>query len=75
MQITIEDLIAEQDRVVARTAWHGTHLGIYEGVEPTGKRVARTMIQIFRLENGKILEEWNEGPDLSTLPGCPKEQP
>ena len=75
MQITIEDLIAEQDRVVARTVWRGTHLGPYDGVEPTGKRVARTMIQIFRLENGKILEEWNEGPDLSTLPGCPKEQP
>ncbi len=56
ISITIEDLIAEGDRVVVRTTWRGTHLGEYEGMMPTGKRVTRTMIQIFRIVNGRLYE-------------------
>jgi len=64
IHVTIEDIIAEGDKVVVRTTWQGTHLGGYENVEPTGKQVKRTMIQIFRVSDGKILEEWNEGAGL-----------
>jgi predicted ester cyclase len=64
MHVSIEDLIAEGDKVVVRTIWRGTHSGAYEGIAPTGKPVARTMIQIFRIANGKICEEWNEGMGL-----------
>ena len=64
MQVIIEDLIAEREKVVVRTTWRGTHLGKFSGVEPTGKQVTRTMIQIFRLADGKILEEWNEESNL-----------
>lgn len=64
IQVVLEDLIAERDRVAVRTSWHGTHLGTYEGVPPTGRRVTRTLIQIFRVVDGKILEEWNEGGGL-----------
>lgn len=64
MHVTIDDLIAEGARVVVRTTWRGTHTGIYEGVSPTGQQVARTMIQIFTVANGKIVEEWNEGGSL-----------
>ncbi len=64
ISITIEDLIAEGDRVVVRTTWRGTHLGEYEGMMPTGKRVTRTMIQIFRIVNGRLYEEWVEGEGL-----------
>lgn len=64
MHVTIEDLIVSGDRVVVRTTWQGTHLGVYEGIEPTGKRMKRTMIQIFRVSEGKIQEEWNEGAGL-----------
>ena len=64
MQVAIDVLIAEADRVALRTAWRGTHLGEYEGVATTGKRVVRTMIQIFRIVDGKIAEEWNEGGGL-----------
>lgn len=65
--ITVEDLIAEGDRVVVRTTWRGTHLGEYEGMMPTGKRVTRTMIQIFRIVNGRLYEEWVEGEGLAEL--------
>ena len=64
MHLSIDDLIAEGDKVVVRTTWRGTHTGPYEGIIPTGKPVIRTMIQIFRIANGRIQEEWNEGEGL-----------
>ena len=64
ISITIEDLIAEEDKVVVRTTWRGTHLGAYDGIAPTGKRVTRSMIQIFHVRDGKLLEEWVEGESL-----------
>lgn len=64
IHVTIEDMIAEDERVAVRTTWRGTHSGVYEGVEPTGRHVERTMMQIFRVYEGKIVEEWNEGAEL-----------
>jgi predicted ester cyclase len=62
--VTIEDLVAEEDKIVVRTTWRGTHLGDYEGIPPTGKAVTRTMLQIFRVSAGKLIEEWSEGGSL-----------
>jgi steroid delta-isomerase-like uncharacterized protein len=64
MRITLDDLIAEGDKVVVRSTWYGTHLGTYETSPSTGKQVVRTLVQIFRIKDGKIQEEWNEGKDL-----------
>jgi predicted ester cyclase len=64
LSVTIEDVIATEDQVVVRTTWHGTHLGEYEGVAPTGREITRTMIQIFRVAAGKLHEEWSEGESL-----------
>jgi predicted ester cyclase len=64
ISITIEDLVAEEEKVVVRTTWRGTHLGEYEGTAPTGKQVTRSMIQIFHVKDGKLLEEWSEGESL-----------
>ncbi len=65
ISITIEDLVAEEESVVVRTTWRGTYLGEYEGIAPTGKQVTRSMIQIFHVKDGKLLEEWSEGESLS----------
>jgi predicted ester cyclase len=65
ISITIEDLVAEEERVVVRTTWRGTHLGEYEDIAPTGKQATRSMIQIFHVKDGKLLEEWSEGESLS----------
>lgn len=67
LHVDINDLIAEGDKVVVRTTWRGTHQGSYETMPPTGRHVTRTMIQIFRLADGKIIEEWNEGAELLSL--------
>jgi predicted ester cyclase len=67
MQVAIGDWIAEGDKVVVRTIWRGTHTGEYEGIAPTGKQVTRTMIHIFRVEDGRIQEEWAEGESLEQL--------
>lgn len=62
--VTIDDLIATEDKVVVRTTWRGTHLGTYENQAPTGRQVTRTMIQIFRVVDSKLYEEWSEGQSL-----------
>jgi steroid delta-isomerase-like uncharacterized protein len=53
---TLEDLIAEGDKVVNRWTMHGTHRGEWSGIAPTGQVVAMPGITIFRLVNGKIVE-------------------
>lgn len=57
---TIEELIAEGDRVVERFGLRGTHLGEFMGIAPTGKTVSWTAIAIYRLEQGRIAECWVE---------------
>jgi predicted ester cyclase len=54
----IQDLVAEGDRVVARVTGSGTHTGELMGIPPTGKRLERTGIVIYRIESGKIVERW-----------------
>jgi predicted SnoaL-like aldol condensation-catalyzing enzyme len=56
LRVDINDLIAEGDKVVVRTTWQGSYQG--------SSQARRTMIQIFRLADGKIVEEWNEGESL-----------
>lgn len=60
VQVTIEDLLADGDRVIERTTARGTHTGEFNGIPPTGNPVVWTEIHIYRLENGKIVELWSE---------------
>jgi predicted ester cyclase len=64
---TIEDLIAEGDKVVARWRSRATHRGEYMGIAPTGKEVEFTGISIYRIEAGKIAESWNVEDKLSLM--------
>lgn len=59
LHITIEDLIAEGDKVVMRWTARGTHQGELMGVPPSGNRVEVTGINIERLEGGKFVESWS----------------
>lgn len=61
--ITIEDVMAEGDRVTARVVMRGTHLGEFQGITPTGKRVEVRAIDMFRISNGKIVEHWGHADD------------
>lgn len=57
---TVEDQIAEGDRVVVRYRFQGSHLGAFQGMPPTGKQVTYTGILIYRIADGKIAEQWTE---------------
>jgi steroid delta-isomerase-like uncharacterized protein len=55
---TIDDMVAEGDKVVMRMTWRGTHKGEFMGVPPTGKRVSFEVIDIIRIAGGKFVEHW-----------------
>jgi len=65
---SVEDMIAEGDKVVSRFTVRGTHQGETEEFgPPTGRRVEQEGITIHRIEGGKIVEEWNQYDNLSIL--------
>jgi steroid delta-isomerase-like uncharacterized protein len=60
VQLTIEDQIAEGDKVVTRWTARGTHKGNFQGIAPTDREVVITGIIISRIEGGKEVESWEE---------------
>ena len=66
-QWTVEDLIAEGDRVVARTTFRGTHSGDFFGLPATGKAVDMAGVHIGRFAEGKIIEHWGTNDDLGMM--------
>jgi predicted ester cyclase len=64
MRAEIEDVIAEGDKVVARTTMHGRHVGEFLGKPPTGKEFATKQIHVWRFEDGKVIEHWSVRDDL-----------
>ena len=67
LHVTVEDLIAEGDKVVARDTVPGTHRGEYMGLPPTGKSVTYNEIFICRFADGRIAETWGVVDVLSQL--------
>ena len=68
LNATVEDVIAEGDKVVTRWTIRGTHQGeIEEFGPPTGKQVELRGIIIHRFEDGNIVEEWEVYDNLSLL--------
>lgn len=59
--------IAEADKVANRFVFLGTHLGEFEGIDPTGKRVEFIGHSIDRVVEGKIVESWVEVDMLGVL--------
>jgi predicted ester cyclase len=58
LRVTIQHQVAEGDIVMTHKCFQGTHLGDFMGVAPTGKPVTFAVIDILRLETGKIVEHW-----------------
>ena len=67
LRITLEEDIAEGDKVVSRWRAQGTHQGELMGIAPTGNRVMITGITIHRIEEGKIVEEWENWDALGLM--------
>ncbi len=67
VEVVSEDMIAEGDQVVVRWRAQGTHTGGLLGIPPTGKQVTLTGITIYRLADGKVVEERGEEDDLGFM--------
>lgn len=65
--VKIDEIIAEDDRVLARFEFTGTNEGRFGGIEPTGKRVSQSNMALYRIEDGKIAERWLESDNLDFL--------
>ena len=64
---TIEDIIAEGDKVWARITFTGTHTGEFMGIAPTGKKITTEMVDIFRIAKGKLVEYRDVNNNLDYL--------
>ena len=67
MHVTVEDMIAEGNKVVVRFTERGTQQGAFGSIPPTGKHITVTGIVIARFAHGKEVEEWANGDDLGLL--------
>ena len=65
--VTIEDMIAEHDKVVASVMWRGPVLGRGQGSSPLSPLVAWPRLDVYRLFNGRIVEQWADRDDLAAL--------
>ncbi|MHA7685694.1 ester cyclase [Cupriavidus sp. PET2-C1] len=66
IQWTLEELVAEGEKVAARFTMRGTHQGTFFGVPPTGKKIEVQATNFYRLSGGKFVEERGQ-PDLLSL--------
>jgi steroid delta-isomerase-like uncharacterized protein len=67
LRVTVEDQVAEGDRVAHRVTMQGTHQGDLFGFPPTGKRMTIGGISISRFAGGKLVEHWGINDDLGML--------
>lgn len=66
IQWTLEEMVAESDKVAARFIMRGTHQGTFFGAPPTGKKITVQAMNIYRLSDGKFVEERGQ-PDMLGL--------
>ena len=64
---TIDDMIAEGDKVVVRMTWRGTHKGEFMGIPPTGKSVSFGVIDVVRFAGDKFAEHWGLMDSMSMM--------
>lgn len=66
LAVSIDDQVAENDRVTTRWSAVGTHIGAFAGIPPTGRTVLMAGIDIHRIDGDRLVELW-EQVDLSTI--------
>ena len=64
---SVDDALADGDKVVRRVSWTATHTGTFLGIPPSGRRVTCRETIILRIAQGKIAEEWNAADLLGLL--------
>ena len=64
---TVEDMMAEGDKVATRKTFHGTHEGEFMGIPPSGRGVSMGLIDIVRISEGRVVEHWSMGDTLGMM--------
>jgi steroid delta-isomerase-like uncharacterized protein len=64
---TVEDMVAEGEKVATRKTFHGTHQGAFMGIPPTGQQVSIGLIDIVRIVDGQVVEHWSVGDNLGMM--------
>jgi steroid delta-isomerase-like uncharacterized protein len=64
---TVEDMLAEEDKVATRKTFHGSHQGEFMGIPPTGQQVSMGLIDIVRIADGRVVEHWSVGDNLGMM--------
>ena len=64
---TVEDLVAEGDKVVVRWSWQGTHSNTFTGFQPTHKSLNNHAIAIYQFRDNQIIQTWLESDRLGFL--------
>ena len=67
LKVTIDDDIAEGDKVVIRSIWSGTHKGELMGIPPTGKSVSFGVVDTVRIAGGKLVEHWGQMDNMGMM--------
>lgn len=67
LNITIEDQVAEQDKVCSLTTMRGTHKGSLFGIAPTGRTVTVTGLTMVRILGGRIVESWVKNDETALM--------
>jgi steroid delta-isomerase-like uncharacterized protein len=67
LRAEIEDVVAQDDKVVFRMTWQATQSGEFLGIPPTGKRVTWGVFDMVRVADGKIAEHWGLMDQLSLM--------
>jgi hypothetical protein len=67
LRVTIEEMMAEGDKVAVRRSYKGTHRGEMLGIPATGKQLRVGGISIFRLAQGRIAEHWEQLDRLALM--------
>jgi steroid delta-isomerase-like uncharacterized protein len=66
-KVTIDDTVAEGDRVVIRQTWTGTQQGAFMGIPPTGRLVSFGVIDILRFAGSKVVEHWGQMDSMGLM--------
>ena len=67
LHITIDDMVAEGDKVAARMTMRGTHRGELMGIPPTGKQVVFSSIEIDRFSGGQCVDHWEQADIMGLM--------
>jgi steroid delta-isomerase-like uncharacterized protein len=67
MRVSVDDLLAEGDKVALRWTALGTHKNEFIGIAPTNRQVTMTGLTIYRFSDGRIVQAWNNSDSLGML--------